>query len=55
MSPEVRRVIKEVLLPRVPEVPEWTPERDKETWVFGSGLKAGYLLALRNLGVELDD
>jgi hypothetical protein len=53
-QPEFQKVLKEVLLPGCPPVPEYSRGKDQTEWVYGSGMKAGYLLALKNLGIEND-
>ncbi len=47
-------LLKEEMIPQCPSVPEYTPGKDEHDWQYGSGLKAGYLLALKHLGVEID-
>lgn len=47
-------MLKEKLLPQCPDVPAYSPGKQIDYWQYGSGLRAGYLLALRHLGVEID-
>ena len=44
------------MLPESPTVPEYTPREDdpEGRWKYGSGMRAGYLLALKHLGVEFE-
>lgn len=55
-DPRFQALIREVLVPQGPTVPEYTPNEDdpEGRWKYGSGLRAGYLLAFKHLGVEID-
>ena len=41
--------------PRVPGYDPNQPERDKESWIYYSGMREGYKQILSTLGVQLDD
>jgi len=43
---------KDVLLPRTPPIKRWTPDAKEIQWVYDSGMRDGYLLALSNLGFK---
>lgn len=47
----------EILIKDVPEIMPWRPtdvtSGKEDTWKYESGLKEGYLLALRKLGIKL--
>lgn len=49
-------LLKDQMLPQSPKVPEYIPREDdpEGRWKYGSGLRVGYLLALKHLGVEID-
>lgn len=47
-------MLKENMIPLCPDVPAYSPGKQEADWQYGSGLRAGYLLALTHLGVEID-
>lgn len=53
-QPEFQQILKEVLLPGCPEVPAYFQGQTSKKWVYVSGMRAGYLLALKHLGIEND-
>lgn len=51
-QPWFQALLKEQLLPLCPDVPPYVPGRDEQEWQYGSGLREGYLMLLRHLGVD---
>ena len=51
-----QEMLKNQMLPECPDVPQYFPREDdpEGQWKYGSGLRAGYLLALKHLGVEVN-
>lgn len=49
-----QKLLKEKLLPLCPDVPAYFPGREQADWEYGSGMRAGYLLALKHLGVDIE-
>jgi len=48
-----QRFIEEEIRPDVPRVPAYNPASDNtERWKYDCGLREGYLLCLRKLGVK---
>lgn len=53
-QPEFQRVVNELMKPNIPEIPAYFEGKTEKAWVYGSGMRDGYLLALKHLGVEID-
>ena len=45
-------LLKEEMIPLCPSVPSFTPNKTESDWKYGSGMRDGYLLALKHLGVD---
>lgn len=49
-----RDLIDHELTPLAPDVPAYSHGKTEAEWVYGTGLRDGYLLCLKHLGVELE-
>lgn len=52
-SPAFMLVVERRLMKGIPEIERYIHNREKDKWVYSTGLQDGYLLALRKLGLKL--
>jgi len=53
-QPWFKEFVETTLSDRCPEVPEYTPGKSQQDWEYGSGMRLGFLLALKEFGVEIE-
>ena len=51
-----KRFLEDELAAKAPKVPAWNPRDDNtDLWKYDSALREGYLMCLRNMGIELTE
>ena len=54
-NPDFRAFVKARVIPNIPPRKPWSPGATVEEWAHMTGLAEGYLLALTEFGINLDD